>query len=631
MEKVLKQIQMVIIWGLIILLPVFVLNVFADPIILPKMVLLAVGVGVLLILFAIEIIVKGKLEFKSGSFDLGVLLLAAAYVISAIARTPNKMEAFFYPGVATIFVVSALLYFLINQVKNKTTIYALIGSAIALSIFTLLPFLGVFEKIPGLPAFMKSNNFSFAGDFVTVAVVLAATVPLVVYLLVTLKDAKLKFLSGLCLVLIVPGLAFSLFNIFTPGKATLLAIPDSFTSRVVALEALKENSLLGVGPGNYLSAFSKFRPLAYNYTPLWANKFASAGNFYFTLITEAGLLGLAAMGVLLLQIVRRLRSRAFTLVSLLIILVAIAFIPASFLTIVMLFVMLAINAQTHSWELTLSNRSSKAPAVIVGLVLLVIVGFVGIKAGGAIAAEVTYKRAFDVLNNRGSLGQVYDLLQRAINQNSQVDRYHAAYAQINIEIVRSITNTNNKKQLTDEEKRDLAQLVSQAIREAQVTVALNPERAVNWEVLARIYQALIPVAKDAEQLAIQAFNETTKFDPINPNLRIVLGGIYYAKGDWERAIETFRLAVVAKNDLANAHYNLAAAYRENGDVARAMEEMEIVLKIVPKDSSDYKLASNELENLKKKSPPAQGEGETLIPPQPQEPAAITPQVELPKE
>lgn len=646
--KTLNQIQNIVIWGLIILLPITVLDSFSDPLGIPKLLLLAIGIAILIIIKAIQILQTGKLEVKIGYFDLGVVLVALAYLVSAILRTPNKQEAFFYPGTASVFVLSALLYFFINQAKNSKTIYALITSGVVLSILTLLSFLGLFEKIPQLPAFMKGNLFNFAGDYLTGALFLAAIVPFVIHKLIAIKDISLKLLTAGSLVIITLALALSIFNIL-PGKPTTPAIPDSFTSRVVALEALKENTLLGVGPANYLSAFNRFRPLQYNYTNLWPYRFSQGTNFYFTILTETGLIGIAATGVLILLVIKYLISNlnyfkdpqyfshTVALVSLLIVLVILAFIPASFLIIITLFVLLAFNAKTKSLTFNLTAHESKSgsgklPAVILALALFILVGFVGVRVRQALAAEISFKKAYEALA-RSDGKATYDLLQAAINQNPQVDRYHASYAQVNLAIARSLTLQNQDKELSVEDQQMLAQLVSQAIRESQTTVALNNERAENWEILARTYQIIMPLAKDAENYAIQAYNETIKLDPLNPNTRIALGGIYFAKGDWDNAIDTFKLATLAKPDFANAHYNLAAGYREKGEVPKAIEEMNLVLTLVPKDSQDFKLATTELENLKKKAPAAKAtedlqEGETLTPPQPQQPA-INPQLELP--
>src|SRR5205085_3357380 len=109
--------------------------------------------------------------------------------------------------------------------------------------------------------------------------------------------------------------------------------------------------------------------------------------------------------------------------------------------------------------------------------------------------------------------------------------------------------------------------------------------------------AIIPFAKGADALAIQYYNQAIALDPYNPSLRISLGGLYYAAADYDNAINSFSLAIAAKNDLANAHYNLALAYEKKGETTKAIDELKNTIGLLPKDSKDYTLAKEELNKL----------------------------------
>ena len=139
-------------------------------------------------------------------------------------------------------------------------------------------------------------------------------------------------------------------------------------------------------------------------------------------------------------------------------------------------------------------------------------------------------------------------------------------------------------------------------------------------------------AKGADKFAIGSFNQAITLDPINPNLRVALGGVYYALGDFDKAIQTFEMAVLAKPDLANIHYNLSAAYREKGENQKAIDEMTTVLSLVAKDSPDYELAKAELENLEQKKVAEEEEiqeTENLTPPKENE-EILEPTIDLPE-
>jgi tetratricopeptide (TPR) repeat protein len=249
-------------------------------------------------------------------------------------------------------------------------------------------------------------------------------------------------------------------------------------------------------------------------------------------------------------------------------------------------------------------------------------------ASRALAAEVKFKKALDALvANQGT--QTYDLMREAINTNPFIDRYHASYSQVNLILANAIAQNED---ITDQDRATIAQLIQQAIREAKAVVTLNPQRAGNWELLASTYRTIIPFAQGADQFAVQTYNQSIILDPINPNLRIALGGLHYALGDYDTAIRVFELATFAKPDHANAHYNLAVTYREKGDIQKSINEMTLVLSLVDRDSDDYELVRTELENLEKRLPTEAAEGtETLTPPQPAEAPVIQPPLELPEE
>jgi tetratricopeptide (TPR) repeat protein len=217
----------------------------------------------------------------------------------------------------------------------------------------------------------------------------------------------------------------------------------------------------------------------------------------------------------------------------------------------------------------------------------------------------------------------------AINQNPQVDRYHASLAQVDMVLAQSLAA---KKDVTDEDKATITQLVQQAINEGKATVTLNPSRSGNWEILGQIYRSIMPFATGADQFAIQTYSQAILLDPTNPDLRISLGGVYYALGRYDDAISAFKLAVLAKGDLANAHYNLSVAYAAKKDYDNAIIEIENVMSLVPKDSQDYTLAKNTLDELNKNRPAKTTEGtDNLQAPQPVEQSNVKPPITLPQD
>jgi len=398
---------------------------------------------------------------------------------------------------------------------------------------------------------------------------------------------------------------------------------DYGTSWQVLVDTLKFNPVLGVGPANYITAFNRFKPLSFNGSSFWANSFTSSRNFYLTAATEVGLIAILAFFILLLSVYKYdIKTRLTSAETWpLIVLFILAFIfPVTFFGITLLFILLAIGSNSEEktfnvnflarGENSASNISSRIPSFIVALPVIASVIALSYFGYRYSLAEYRFKEALDAVGNNNAQTAV-DKMVAAINLNPRVDRYRLSYSQLNLAIAQNLAT---KKDLTDDDKNAISQLIQIAIQEGKATVALNPTRSGNWALLAGIYRSVMSFAQGADQFTIQTYSQAVALEPVNPNLRIALGGIYYALGRYDEAIDAFKLAVLAKPDLANAHYNLAITYREKNEVKKATEEMNIVLTLVGKDTADYETAIKELKNLESLTPPAEAPTPVIKPP-----------------
>ena len=617
-----------IFWLFLFLFPIAFIPVFVNPYDPAKLLLLLVFLGLTLLIKSAKVIIKGKVEISLSGLDWTIGLFGLVYLCSGLLLTPNKMEAFFIPGVASFVIGATLVYFIANQLSSeekKSAVDALMASAVTLAVFFLLANLGVLAKIPQLPAFIKNADFSPIGGLPTQAIFILTILPFAIYNTISHKQMLFKAFYGVCGIVLALGLGLSIVNML-PGKAQAPILPDLRTSWAVSMDSLKASPLLGIGPGNYLTAFSRFIPITYNATDLWALRFTSGRNLFLTTLSEAGLLGFVLLISIFFWIVKRLFKGPVKAAeaSLLLFLLAALLFPIAAVLLIPVFAIFSLTTKTNKFSFGLTGTATEAqsklvtriPAVVVTLPLVAGILALGFFSYRAFLAEATFKKALDALNKNDAKA-TYDTLRQAITINPGVDKYRSSYGQVNLAIAGSLAQ---KQDLTEQDRATITQLIEQAIREAKASVALNPGRAGNWEILARTYQAIMAFATGADAFTIASFNQAVSLDPINPNLRIALGGVYFALGRYDDAIRTFELAAAAKPDLANAHYNWAIALREKGEIKKATDEMNIVLSLVGKDSADYETAKKELEKL-----------ESLTPPQPAPEPVIKPPLELPEE
>jgi len=642
MNNSLERLERYILYIVVFLLPVFVLSAFVDSFGLPKLLLLALGVTLILVVKAVRLLIDKKMEISVSNFDIPLLVILIGYVVSSIFTVNNKMEAFFLPGSASIVIGSVLLYFFLNNLnfsqKNGVKVI-LFASSLTVALTSVLAMSGVLGNVSFLKTFFIGKNLSLPGGGIPQAIFLAAMLPISAELIINTKDFAKRVFLGTGAVIVTLSLVLCVVAAL-PGKPDTVILPDFRTSFAVTLDTLKESPIFGAGAGNYLSAFNKFRPVSYNATNIWQVRFSTASNYYFTAVTETGLIGLAGIVLLLVAIIGLARKVRFNslqvfkeghILSLFVLTVALGLFPANITLISLFFVFISLCASTRRNEITIPANLSAVPYLIAVPVLGLVSAFYFFSYS-AVSAEHLYRKSLESLNNNNAK-ETYDLMRQAITLNPYVDRYHASYAQVNMAIAQSMAQQG--EEISDADRETIATLIQQAIREGKNTVFLNPTRSNNWELLANVYQAIMPFAQGADQFTLQTYAQAISLDPINPGLRIALGGVYYNLGQYDSAVDVFKLAVAAKPDYPNSHYNLSAAYREKKEYDNAIAEMNAVLSLVEKDSQDYKTAETELENLKAKRPATQKTqqvqtSENLTPPVKEEPA-ITPPLELPEE
>lgn len=640
-------------WGLAVfafLLPLFFLPVTTNFYAFNKQALLVAAAALFLLAWFARMVASGQVKVRCTPFDLPILFFAAVFVASTILVTPNKVEALITPGETTTIIALTALYFVItNNLKPSAiryTLNALIASAAILSLLAIYQFIGLGETFAPWE-WMKAKTWTPAGSPLGL---LAFLIPIFFLLLIRFltelgrrEEVTGSIVQGILTILLGIASVLTIILIF-PGKPTAALLLPQRTGWMIAIEAFKQAPLLGTGPATYVTAFTRFKPLGLNLGDLWNIRFGSSSNYYFYLLTTTGVLGLAAYILLVARFAKRIVSirggkgivaataSAFILQLIL---------PGNFLLISLTFLLLALFAASGPTEertlslAALGGAETKQSEILPWLffipaVLLVLATFY--LGGRAYAAEIYFKQSLDALvANRGT--DAYNLQIKTITTNPYLDSYRVAYSQTNFALANAIAG---QADLSDQDRNNISQLIQQAIREAKVATVLNPQKAFNWENLATLYRNLINFAQGADQWAIAAYQQAIFLDAANPLLRVNLGGLYYSLADYENAVRNFQIAVNLKPDYANGHYNLVAAYREQGKFAQAVQEMEIVLNLVPTDSGDFQKATSELAELREKLPPEEATpsakpAETLTPPSPLPSPAIEPPIELPEE
>ncbi|KPJ71051.1 hypothetical protein AMJ51_00200 [Microgenomates bacterium DG_75] len=652
-----KLINQIINWitiGLIFLLPLFFLPITTEFYIFNKQALLIGFAGVMTLLWLAKMALRQTLIFRRTVLDLPIVLFVAAYIIASLVATPNKILGLTAPTGVSVILALALIYFVItNNLKKETLpylLYALIASTALLALVAVYQFLGFGETL-ATTLWLKSKLFTPTGGPLILTSVLVIGLALAVTLFLKQfykKNLLITILTGGASIIIAVGLILTVYQLL-PGKATsltLLSYPDSWA---VAIESFKRNPLFGVGPGNYVSAFNRFRPVTFNNNDFWDIRFGNASSYPLELLTIGGL---SVLGTYLFLLLKALNlwlktyrqqmmsadKRDDAQLALLIGLVLVLFLPwliANNLILLMItFIFLALLARLTGREELVRFKSKTLSLIGLGVGLLLIIPSFYFW-GRVYAADMAFRQSLNALaQNQGIV--VYNQQVRAISLNPYSPQYRRAYSQTNFALANSLAS---QAELTDQDRTNITQLIQQAIREAKAATVLNPTDAANWENLSQIYRNLINFAQGADQWAIAAYRQAIVTDPINPRIRLNLGGLFYGFQNYEAATRHFQNAVDLKPDYANGYYNLAATYREREMYPEAYLAMQTVVNLIPADTPDYQKAVSELDELAKKlptpeevTPPEEEEVEpVLTEPSPLPSPVIEPPIELPEE
>lgn len=401
----------------------------------------------------------------------------------------------------------------------------------------------------------------------------------------------------------------------------------------ISASAFRDAPFLGTGPSSYLFNFGSYKPLEFNALNVWSFSFDTATNEFLQVLGTLGIFGLIAVVIWSLIVIntswKSLSQHSVEeseegselllpalAVSGLLTVVLFAIHATTLVSVVITFIMVAIlmasqrSIRARVLELSLGLKASTSDNKQFDLlpVIIFVVFLIGAvpalyNAYKAVAADYYHRMALSQATKSGTL--TYQYLQKAESLNPRVDLYRVDMAQTNFALANAIAAKQKpgENTLTDQEKQTIQTLLSQSINEGRAAVALNQKSSRNWQVLAAIYRNIAGVAQNALAFSLDAYGRAIQRDPLNPALRVNVGGIYYAAKNYDQAIRFFTDAANLKPDYANAYFNLSIALRDKGDLQNAVLVAQQTVTLLQKDTTNpnYKVAVDLLNALKKQA------------------------------
>lgn len=611
------------------LFPVFFLSTTADAYEYNKMALLVVAALVLFFLFCLKIIRDRRLVLVGGSFGNTLFLLALVVCASTLLQSPNLVVALTTPLSISTIVAGFLFYFLLVNYLSSVSgagdasggkdqlFIVILFSSVLVCLYTILLFTNV------LPA----SNLTPAGNLFATALFLSVVAIYLLTKLITIfiqkknlsnlglpadkaghlgnLDLSTLIFSALSLLIFTATIILIVFHLATDQKPFVLGANFGWSIFAEAAKNVK-TLFLGVGPTNFITAFTLGKPVSFNSSPYWNIIFTSSSSFLLNLATEAGVVAAALFIIiffksfkLLIKSIHDCSARQPITYNQLPFQVALVFalflqiiFPGSMVLFILTLVLLAFaSAQNPGLTIDLTSLH-QTPYYL--LLLPILASLVVVYFGGRwYLAEMYFKQSLEAaLNNQGTVA--YNLAFKAINTNSSIDRYYLAFSKLNLVLANALAA---KEKPTDEDKQNIPRLVQQSIDNGRNAVVLNRTNIQNWDNLAQTYGALVNFATGSATWAVSSYQQKIQLDPVNPQNHLSFGRLYMNMQKYPEAEDQFRQAIALKPDLAASYYNLALALQEQKKYQEAYSALQTTSALIAPDSKDAETVDNAMKEL----------------------------------
>ncbi len=592
MEKFILNTKYFILYTLIFLFPFFFLKTTQEYFVTNKLYFLGFGILLLLLISLIQFLFSKKIYWEKSPFDGPIILFLTSVAVSTFF-TPNKIQSFLNLNFGAMMIIFlGILYFYIS--RSNGTMKQWNNGTIFLSVFLSFTTIILYFLLPGFtPVGSKLDLVILLGFFLIIQITYFLTKKQ--WNNVTMKQSILNFLF----------FTLNFLALFLAIRNLSLQLPSFRLSWFAVLEILKNplTAIIGVGPDNFSTVFTKIKDFSYNQSPLWyINSFNISRSAFFQIITETGIFGLLSFCLLIFSAFKKKR---FIFLFLYLIICLFIF-PSSLIVWFLFFIVVSmISSDSIRLNPILSDLSDSIP-IYLGIIIISfsLIGGTGYLLGRSYAGELFYKKSLDgIVKNDAK--QAYENQRQAIILNPFIEKYRNNFAQINI-LVASNLAKKNPDEITSEDRQVITQAVQMAISEGKILVKLNPKRAQYWTNLGDIYMNIIPLAKDSDAWAVASYQRAIVLDPFNPLYQLNIGGVYFRIEKYKEAISFFEEAIKLKPDWSNAQYNLAWAYFRNKDYQKALFSMQNSINLInksefPKEwasvNRDFELFKNEYGKL----------------------------------
>ncbi len=661
-----------LLWGMIVVVPVFFLSPLRYPLEFPKTVLFTIATLLGASLFFLRALIRREAVFIRTHVDLFIWIFVGIYIVSFIFSKNHYVSAVGISGYFSASIVSTIsfvlfFYLLINVIREKRDIIRF-GTALVIAtgiiiIFNMFKLAGItllpFDVADNLNFFLVSGSSAASAIFIAVCmlvvfgfmltlkqvgqrvvagIIISASVVLLFFL--NRPTALYIAMAGLFIFLLVISVrsrklpiwwvlaptialvALAVLTIATPPVSVTERISESVmldttTSLSTTWESVKASPLWGSGPQTFLYDFQGHRPESFNNTVAWNLRFMKASNEFLGMAAAVGILGISSMILVIGFYLTRSIKKIFTAtklnsqwiisvaltVSIVALLIAMVFIPFSFILYFIFWLLLALGVRAISLDTTHTKRILlKKPNVTIQFTLYflcscigcILVAYFGVTL---IIADAKYVDAQRGVDERRDITSIEDSLVSAISLNPHEYIYHISLAQ-------GYATHAQLAAVSEEDSSVIQQHTQRVIDTLIAATTADPDNSAVYEQKARIYDSIRNLVSNVDELAIEAYTEAVILEPTSPLAHLNLGRaqLFWAQsliqtvGDeattqvqqlLDDAVQNFDRAGGLKQDFSAAVFNTALVYELRSDYETAATLFLDVVKQSPNSIDAY--------------------------------------------
>ncbi len=362
---------------------------------------------------------------------------------------------------------------------------------------------------------------------------------------------------------------------------------------------LVKSPLLGIGPNRFGEAWSMYKPAVINNTQFWDVSFDSGSGLLPTLIATTGSLNILAWIIfLVLFLVFGVKSvfssikngvnwemMAFFVLSLYLFIASFFYFTGAVIFLLSLAftgVFIGLAASNSGKEISISflDDHRKSFFSILVLILVMIFSFAfSFKYVERLTSVYYFGKAFSAT----TIQSAENYINKALSLYSN-DLYLRAYSQIYLLKFDSLAKKSAT--LSEAEKAELQTSFDQAINSAQMARNYDSLNYLNFQLLGSTYQTVGSLGvKDAYSKAVQAYQNASNLNPLNPGLKLNIAGALFVDGKIKEAKDYANAALSLKKDYIDALIILSQIAQSENNNSAALSYAQAALSLSPEDKN----------------------------------------------